>query len=313
MQEKFLDIIVCPSCKESLSLTKKRVIDEEILEGLLHCNKCGNAFEITEGVPRLILNLEERKEIAESFGYQWEMRAKSKFESNSLLYGETEEEELKNFFRYFGITPDDLQGKIILDAGCGCGRLTKALSRFGKEIIGIDISSSIGMAYQTCMSGKNTAIIQADVLNPPFQKATFDYVWAEDTICYVKEVRKAFDLLSDLVKPSGKLFVRVPCIDRSCFAVKLRGVLAFSHKISRRILFCLCYCLAIPWSIMKLMLRKKSSGLRSNAFFLFNALSPRFIAYQNEEEMIMWFKENHFSDIELICDKAIAIRGTKKQ
>ncbi len=189
MQERFLDIIVCPSCRESLSLTKKKIINEEILEGLLHCNKCGNAFEITEGVPRLILNLEERKEIAESFGYQWEMRAKSKFELNSLLYGETEEQELKSFFRYFGIEPADLQGKVILDAGCGCGRLTKALARFGKEIVGLDISSSMGTTYQTCMPSKNIALIQADVLNPPFHKATFDYVWAEDTICYVKDVR----------------------------------------------------------------------------------------------------------------------------
>lgn len=311
MQEKFLDIIMCPSCRESLSLTKKKIINEEILEGLLHCNKCGNAFEITEGVPRLILNLEERKEIAESFGYQWEMRAKSKFESNSLLYGETEEQELKSFFRYFGIEPADLQGKVILDAGCGCGRLTKALAQFGKEIVGLDISSSMGTTYQTCMPSKNIVLVQADVLNPPFHKATFDYVWAEDTICYVKEVRKAFESLSDLVKPSGKLFVRVPCINRSCFAVKLRAVLGFTHRIPRRLLFCFSYCLAPFWSLAKIMLRKERSSIKSSAFFIFNAFSPEFIEYKSEEEVINWFKENHFSDIELTPDKAIAIRGTK--
>lgn len=312
MQKAFLTVIVSPCCREPLSLTQAKVTDGEIVEGLLRCAKCGGTFKIIEGVPRLILNLEERKEIAESFGYQWEMRAQDKFESDALLYGETEEEEMASFFRYFGIEASDLEGKTILDAGCGCARLTKALSRFGKEIVGIDISSSMGTTYRkTCMPVRNIALIQSDVLNPPFRRASFDYVWAEDTICYVKDVRKAFDTLSALVKPSGRLFVRLPRIDRSCFAVRLRGLLGFSHRISRRILFYLCYCLAIPWTMMKLMLRRKGSSLRSNAFFLFNALSPKFIEYNSEQEVVTWFKENNFSDIQLADDKAIAIRGTK--
>jgi 2-polyprenyl-3-methyl-5-hydroxy-6-metoxy-1,4-benzoquinol methylase len=311
MQERFLNVIASPCCKESVSVTKQKVNNGEILEGAIHCNKCGRAFEISQGVPRLILDLEERKEIAESFGCQWQLRAESKFESDSLLYGQTGEEEIEWFFRYFGIEAAELRGKVVLDAGCGCGRLTKALSAHGKEIVGIDISSSIGTDYQACMPSNNVALIQADVLNPPFRKASFDYVWSEDTICYVKDVRKAFDALADLVKPSGKFFVRLPSTDRSCLAVKLRGVLSFSHRISRKILFNLCYCLAIPWTTLKLLLGKKSAGLRSNAFFLFNALSPGFIAYKSEQEAISWFKENNFSDIQVIPDRAIAIRGTK--
>jgi len=261
----------------------------------------------------MIVGLGGRKEIAESWGFQWAARAEGKFEINTL-YGITEEEELNNFFDLLGITPDDLRGRVILDAGCGCGRLTKALGKYGADVFGIEICTSIEYIYEYCKSNKNVNIMQADILNLPFKKATFDYVWSKLAICYVHESEQAFKNLSELVKPSGRLFVSVPPKTDVPFVNKLRDFLKITPKIPRQLLFYFSWCLAPLLSLGKRILKKHWTSLRTNAFFLFNAMQPEFFTRHTDEEVIGWFKKERFCDITYVSGHkhVIPVRGTKK-
>lgn len=313
MQREILDIICCPNCKHDLTLFEKEVTNNEVIGGLLQCDNCQKSFEIIKGVPRMIVDLDDRTELAESWGFEWAKRAEGKLEIDTI-YGETEEEELNTFFHCLGIAPDDLRGKVILDAGCGCGRLTKALGQHGAKIFGIDIASSIEHIHEYCKPNNNVHIIQADILNLPFKNAAFNYVWSKLAICYVREPEYAFKNLSDLVKSSGKLFVSVPDKANVSFVVKFRDFLKIPHRVPLRLLFYFSWCLAPLLWLAKRILRRQKASLRANVFFLFNAMHPSFMTRHTYEEVAGWFEREKFCHITSIngIQHVIPVRGTKK-
>jgi 2-polyprenyl-3-methyl-5-hydroxy-6-metoxy-1,4-benzoquinol methylase len=312
MKRGSLNILCCPNCKHSLSLVEKETADNEVLYGVLECKDCGKTFAIVRGVPRMIVNLDGRKELAESWGYEWERVAEGRLETDTY-YGQTEEEEIASFCHYLGISPDNLQGKVVLDAGCGYGRLTRALSKFGAEVYGIDIASSIQCTHDYCQSTKNVHILQADIVDLPFQKMTFDYVFCKLTICYVRNHEETFKGLSALVKPSGRLFISVPDKSDLAFVVRLKDFLRITHYIPRGLLLNLCWAFAPVLSLAKRIVRNPMDSVRTNAFFLFNALHPCFMTRHTKEEVTGWFEKEGFAEVTVIkgMPHLIHIRGTR--
>ena len=317
MKRDILDILCCPSCKHDLRLVEKEVSNNEVKNGFLECDVCKKSFEIIAGVPRITIDLGDRREIAEGWGFEWKMREEGKFEIETL-YGETEEQEVNNFFDFFGITPEDLSGKLVLDAGCGSGRLTKALGRYGAQIFGIDIASSIELVYEYCISQKAVHIIQADILKLPFKNESFDYVWSKLAICYVRDPERAFKILSDVVKPSGRLFVSVPSKTDMSFVNRLKEFFKISHRVPRESLFYLCWCLAPFLYLAKRVIKRQKTSMRSNAFYLFNALQSEFFTLHSLEDLRSWFVKENYCDIVYIPGQspghrhAVPIRGTKR-
>jgi len=317
MKREVLGILCCPSCKNDLKLLEKEAADNEVIEGTLICSACKKSFEIVKGVPRMIVNLGERRKLAKSWGFEWEMRKKGKFEIDTL-YGETEQQEINNFFSFLRISPDDLKKKVILDAGCGCGRLTKNLGRYEAQVFGIDIMSSIEHVYAYCKFNKNVHIIQADILNLPFKNATFDYVWSKLAICYIHNPEQGFKNLSKVLKSSGRLFVSVPSKMDMSFVNRLKAIVKISHRFPLELLFWFSWCFAPLLYLFKIVIKKNRSSIRSNAFFIFNALQSEFFTMHTFEEVKNWFVRNKFYDIIYIPGQssghrhAIPIVGTKK-
>lgn len=54
MQEELLDFLVCPMCKSELQLSEEKVVDKDIISGLLSCKECNEQYPITEGIPNLL-------------------------------------------------------------------------------------------------------------------------------------------------------------------------------------------------------------------------------------------------------------------
>ena len=310
MKKWLIEIICCPNCKGELILQDEKTQGEEIIEGKLECSKCDYSYDIFEGVPRIILDLKKRKEIADRYGFEWAKRAEDSFESDTL-YGKSEEEELNYFFSSFGIQPSDLNGKRVLDAGCGCGRLTRMLGPHCSEVFGVDISSSIDQVYNYCKSQDNVHVIQADILKLPFRTDYFDFVWSNGVISYTGSSEEAFQSISSLVKPRGKLFVRVFSNSNLTATEKFKKVFWFSHKLPKQALFYLCYLLAIPWSVTKYILGKQDKSLKTNAFHLFDTLAHPFTRH-SEEEVRNWFKRQGFSLIMSRDEGGVAVSGIKE-
>lgn len=310
MKKSLIAIIRCPNCRGALLSKHEETQDDEIIEGKLRCVNCTCSYDVVGGVARMVVNSAARKQMADRYGFEWAKRAEDRFESETL-YGKSEEEELTHFFASFRIQPSDLQGKKVLDAGCGCGRLTRMLGRYCSEVFGVDISSSIGQVYDYCKSQKNVHIIQADILKLPFPADYFDFVWSNGVISYTGSSEEAFQGLSSLVKPHGKLFVRVFSNSRLTAAERLKKIFWFSHKIPEEALFYLCYLLAIPWSISKYLLNKRHKSLKTNAFHLFDTLAHPFTCH-SEEEVRGWFKQHGFSLIMSYDEGGVSASGIKE-
>ena len=114
-----------------------------MLEASLACTCCGKIYPVRCGIPVFVTSQEGEGHVAESFGFEWNLYHEGAFEDNAV-FGRTPDEDVEYFFDAFAIDPEGLDGRSILDAGCGSGTLTMELARRYPEttIVGMDINLS---------------------------------------------------------------------------------------------------------------------------------------------------------------------------
>ena len=54
MKHELMDILACPVCKGPLSLSVTREEEDEIVEGSLRCEACGEDYPIEDTIPNLL-------------------------------------------------------------------------------------------------------------------------------------------------------------------------------------------------------------------------------------------------------------------
>lgn len=54
MKPELMDILACPMCKGSLTLTVEKEDKDEIVEGSLHCDSCSETYPIEDTIPNLL-------------------------------------------------------------------------------------------------------------------------------------------------------------------------------------------------------------------------------------------------------------------
>lgn len=100
-----------------------------------------------------------------------------------------------------------------LDFGCGVGRLTKALSNYFDEAVGLDISAAmVAHARQLC-HGTNCRFIVSAQPRLPFGDAEFDLIYSTIVLQHVPEKRLIKQYIAEFVRvlrPSGLLVMQVP-------------------------------------------------------------------------------------------------------
>ena len=95
----------------------------------------------------------------------------------------------------------------ILDAGTGLGREVIRCARANPNamIFGIDLSESVISAAKNCADFTQTAILQADLLAPPFAPDSFDLIIAEGVLHHTPNTRAALFSLVELMEPAGEI------------------------------------------------------------------------------------------------------------
>jgi ubiquinone/menaquinone biosynthesis C-methylase UbiE len=101
----------------------------------------------------------------------------------------------------------DVNGRRVLDAGCGPGKYAEILVERGAEVLGIDVSPSM-VKLATERLGDRASFIVADMAEPLdfLQAGSFDVILAPLSLDYVENWTPVFHEFSRVLRPRG-LFI----------------------------------------------------------------------------------------------------------
>ncbi|PCI40781.1 MAG: hypothetical protein COB53_00370 [Elusimicrobia bacterium] len=314
MKLHLLAILACPVCQGDLvyeSLPEHPHEDDEIGEGMLQCSACKAPYPIMDGVPRLRPedgNPDARvAKTRESFGFEWHRYPGPRPEDRGLFLEETQ------------LAEDALEGKIVLDAGCGMGRYTHVALSLGGEVVSLDLSESLTRLIPEMIENPKLHVVQGDLLRPPFKPGSFDVIYSQGVIHHTADTRGAFDRIADLVKRDGFLSVWVYGTPGSYASFKtnplkstrawLKAILplvwlvvwarqifsdavrVFTTRLPVRVLYALCYPLTVLGAIplLKYMTFSVEPEFQVRLIENFDWLAPPFQTKHTKEEVGGWF------------------------
>ena len=106
-------------------------------------------------------------------------------------------QEIISFFQ-------DINGKKIIDIGCGKGRFIKALQPFFPKVqfYGIDISEKMLQ-----FAPKNACVSVGNILNISYPDNFFDCVYCVEALEHAVRIEKAIEEMSRILKPFGKIVI----------------------------------------------------------------------------------------------------------
>ena len=96
----------------------------------------------------------------------------------------------------------------ILDAGCGTGAMLSHLRPYG-EVVGVDLSSE-AIRLATTRGVEGCRLLQCSLTDLPFEDSSFDLVTSFDVICCITEHGLAFQELSRVLRPGGRVVLNLP-------------------------------------------------------------------------------------------------------
>jgi SAM-dependent methyltransferase len=169
---------------------------------------CGNSFSlvcskgchipVVNNIPRFVCSAN----YASSFGLQWKAFQKTQLDSYT---GTTI--SLDRLTRCLGGSLEVVQGKSVLEAGCGAGRFTEILLGAGARVFACDLSEAVEANYANCGHWPNYFVCQADILRLPALPRSFDTVLALGVIQHTPSPEVTISTLAEYVRPGGMLVI----------------------------------------------------------------------------------------------------------
>ena len=327
MHEALLDYIACPECHADLEARFDSRDGDEGMEGYLACTNCNAQYPVVRGVPRMNVAMTGLENVARTFGYEWRSFHEGEFEDDTV-FGRTSEEDWSYFLEGTGLDDSDLAGKVVLDAGCGSGRLTRQIGEHGAGlVIGVDMNDAVEDVYRSTRDVENVHVVQGNIMSLPFKRHVFDLVWSNGVIHHTPDAAACHRSLSKVVKPGGTLYVWVYAKRFSPFklAKDAADVVRIS-KLPEPVLLGLCRVLAYPSLALLTLYRgvvhlpgvsrtpwldwtSRRRTLKELRLTWFDTLSPQYDTTHSEPEVIGWFQSAGFEDIAAIEEPKVGVRG----
>lgn len=181
---------------------------------------------------------------------------------------------------------DNIENKIVLDAGCGTGIAAISFKKLGaNKVIGIDISKKSLLTAKKLAeeAGVKLKFITGDLLNLPL-KGNFDIIHSFGALHHTGDTKGAFANLINLLGENGQFYL----------ALYWRTRLTFLHQFIRKILRLLPESAWEPISkfITKFMVGKKKTQRGFDGYG--EALDWLCVPHRDHyrpEEIKKWFKE----------------------
>jgi len=296
-------ILVCVRCGAALP-------SEESWESTgTRCPDCRTVVPVVRGLPRFVAS----DAYTTSFSFEWNRHRKTQLDH--AISRESED----TFRAKTGLSPEDVRGRLVLDAGCGMGRFADIVSRWGGRVVGIDLSLAVEAAHANLGGRENVRILQADLFHLPFRSGAFDIVYSLGVLHHTPDCEKAFHQLVPLVRPGGRLCVWV--YGKLGPWQRVAGLYRRATvRMPPRLLHALCR-VAIPWyyvcrlpllgellfTLLPISVHPDPDWRVLDTFDLY---SPRYRSVHTYPEVYRWFRSGGLVDITLF-DFPVSMAGTQ--
>lgn len=339
MQEKCLDFLRCPVTRTKLKLTviKKTTKEldgksiEVIEEGILQ-SEADWFYPIINGIPRLIVeafldyktflklhmkNYEERKQqiinankiflktvikknkkTKESFSKEWNL---FNYKTDNT-WGMDGEDLVKRFCEETDFTIENLQNKLVLDAGAGNAKLNMLLAGKGITNVAMDFSNSIENAHKINTSS-NVYFVQGDVQFPPFAYNCFDLVHCSGVLIATNNTELSFSCLETTVKVGGKYSVWLYHQRDNFIHNTFNFLRQYTSKLPHWFQLFIYYTTLFPISFIIKRLKGNKQNTREMMVDILDWFSPEFRWEHSHTEAAAWFSKRNYTNIKVTTDE----------
>jgi len=284
MSPELLALLRCPRCRSGLAPAPDALA--------LGCRGCGAGYPVTGGVPRLA-----GEGYVASFGRQWNRYDVARDEEDAAVFA------VKT-----GFAPGELNGKLVLDAGCGGGRYARLAGRAGAGVVGVDLSAAVEKAAALCAGLPGVAIVQADLLDLALAEGAFDLAFSIGVMHHSPDPRRAFAQVAARVKPGGRLAVWLYRRNRAPQEWLNSALRAVTTRAPARVLEALCVGLGAVGGVpvLKRTLNKVANFSNHPDWTLrvcdnFDWYAPRYQSHHTVGELQGWFRAEGYGDLRVLA------------
>jgi SAM-dependent methyltransferase len=228
------------------------------------------------------------------------------------------EEDRATFAARAGVTPSDLAGQIVLDAGCGMGRYLKVVAEGGPGlVVGLDLSWATLAARDQTRDAPGVEVVRGDLLRPPLAASSFDFIYSLGVLDHTPDPRRAFLALAGLLKPGGRIAIWVYPKEKAAVERMMNAQRAVSSRLPLPVLTAMSRALA-PVGLLKRRMMASRHRVVERAGVALHYLTigvsmhpdaevrvcdtldwyaPRFVSRHTTEEVAGWFEAAGLIDV----------------
>jgi SAM-dependent methyltransferase len=229
------------------------------------------------------------------FGYEWD--------NFDRIVPEHETQFLKWIYP---LTKKDFKNKSVLDAGCGMGRNSYWILKYGaKKVLAFDYDSrTVNMANKNLSEFENANVKFQSIYEIDY-KNTFDIVLSIGVIHHLQNPEKAIYNLVKAAKKNGVVLIWVYGYEGNEWVVKyinpVRYITSRIHPLATNIL---AYFFSIPLYLYLKLIDQRNKYLKQLSKFkfwhvhsiIFDQLLPKIANYWKKEEVLKLFENKNMKD-----------------
>ena len=286
------------------------VENSEVKEGILVC-QYKKEYEISNYIPRFV----KGDNYASSFTFEWQKHRKTQLDS--VNFSKRSEEAFKNRVDF---DLEDLNGKLVLDSGCGCGRFAEVVAKYGGVVVGFDLSYAVDVAFENIGLKENVHLVQADIFNLPFKRERFDFTYSFGVLHHTPDAHKAFMQLIPLLRKGGKISIFIYSSYNKGIVYTSNFWRFFTKKMPKKLLYYFCFISVPLYNLYRLPIIGDMAKMlfvismepnwKWRVLDTFDWYSPKFQSKHTQTEVFNLFKKAGLSDI-AIFEGEISMSGTE--
>ncbi|MBD0331832.1 MAG: methyltransferase domain-containing protein [Chitinophagaceae bacterium] len=335
MQQQLLSLLRCPVTRSKLQLdvistNQKKFANSEqtvIEEAILYSDNAW-LYPVVKGIPRLLVEaFEDYEEFLQTHLHDYDKRKSELYNRYSdfikkvkkknsrtkksftqewnifnyekdRTWNEAAQNLLQGFLEETDETRESLNGKLILDAGCGHGQLTKLIAGTGAIVVGMDFSLSIERAYER-NDQTGALFIQGDVQYPPLAFHQFDIVHSSGVLIATNNTELSFSCLDECVKSDGKLSVWLYHPRKNVVHNMFNFIRRFTSKLPLNFQYYLYMFILLPASYIVKRLKGNKQNVREMMIDILDWFSPEFRWEHTPDEAASWFYKRNYHSIKV--------------